>query len=119
MHFTDDGGTPNTSVHQAYINYSPAKDWSILVGRAELNYGDQLLIGAVGWHNVGRSFDATRVRYDYGMGKVDFLWSEINEESAGATSDTTLLGLYSMNDFGQYFLMLILFAHKVRQYWWA
>ncbi|MEE8573821.1 MAG: alginate export family protein, partial [Thermodesulfobacteriota bacterium] len=42
---------------------------SIKVGRQEMNFGDQRLIGAFGWNEYGRSFDAVRV--DYGSDQVD------------------------------------------------
>jgi len=45
------------NVHQAYINYHPAEKLTIRAGREEFNFGDQLMVGGVGWHHVGRSFD--------------------------------------------------------------
>ena len=46
-------------LHQAYFSVNKLFDLplNLKLGRMELSYGPQRLIGAVGWHNVGRSFD--------------------------------------------------------------
>lgn len=53
-------------LHQAYVEFkgiAGAKGLSLRAGRQEINFGDQRLVGAFGWSNVGRSFDAIKVRY--------------------------------------------------------
>lgn len=52
-------------LHQAYIEFKKVgvEGLSFRIGRQEINYGDQRLVGAFGWSNVGRSFDAVKVRY--------------------------------------------------------
>ncbi len=37
--------------------------WSLKVGRQELLYGDERLIGRFDWNNFSRTFDAVKVRY--------------------------------------------------------
>lgn len=37
--------------------------FTLEVGRIEMNYGDQLVIGGVGWHHIGRAFDGVRMRW--------------------------------------------------------
>ncbi|MCK5087054.1 MAG: alginate export family protein, partial [Melioribacteraceae bacterium] len=53
--------TKNLDLHQAYFKlgklFGSPIDWK--AGRMEINYGDQRIVGAVGWHNVGRSFDGS------------------------------------------------------------
>ena len=51
--------TANLDVHQAYfqMNRMWGKSIRLRAGRTELSYGNERLIGTVGWHNVGRSFD--------------------------------------------------------------
>jgi hypothetical protein len=55
-------------IRQAYIELgdSEKKNLGLRVGRQELNFGDQRLIGSSPWTNVERVFDAVRgtVRYD-------------------------------------------------------
>ena len=58
----------NVDLHQAYITYNlwTKENWSIgvLAGRFEFNWGNQRLLGAVGWHNVGRSWEGGLLWYN-------------------------------------------------------
>jgi hypothetical protein len=49
----------NVDVHQAYVQIGEL--WNggpgLQAGRFEVNLGDQRVFGAVGWHNVGRSWE--------------------------------------------------------------
>ena len=74
------GSEPNTvtslqniDLHQAYIqaNNFLIDPLTLKVGRMELAYGGQRLIGSVGWHNVGRAFDGTLLQYK-ANGKLQF-----------------------------------------------
>lgn len=42
------------------------------IGRQELSYGDERLIGAFDWNNVGRVFDAVKLRW-----QVEKIWAEL------------------------------------------
>ncbi|MEE8574687.1 MAG: alginate export family protein [Thermodesulfobacteriota bacterium] len=75
---------------------------SIKVGRQEMNFGDQRLIGSFGWNEYGRSFDAVRV--DYGTDQVDvtLFASKIADQTAGFLNsgdtndrDQDFYGLYT------------------------
>ena len=37
---------------------------TLKVGRQELSYGDERLVGAFDWNNIGRVFDAAKLRYE-------------------------------------------------------
>lgn len=62
---TLEGSADQIDFHQAYFALSALFDrpLEIRVGRQELSYGSQRLVGAVDWHNVGRAFDAIHLRY--------------------------------------------------------
>ena len=62
---TMDGSAPAFDVHQAYFSVSNVFETqlSAKIGRQEINVGNQRLVGAVGWHNIGRTFDAARFSY--------------------------------------------------------
>lgn len=49
----------NVDIHQAYVQIDRLFDWGIGVkaGRFELNLGNERVFGAVGWNNVGRSWE--------------------------------------------------------------
>jgi len=52
-------------LHQAYVALGNLQEFpaSLKVGRQELAYGDERLIGAFNWNNIGRSFDAAKIRW--------------------------------------------------------
>jgi hypothetical protein len=89
--------TDNIDLHQAYFNVNKLFDlpFNLKLGRMELSYGPQRLIGAVGWHNVGRSFDGGVLQFDSEKIDIDLFSAKINEQSEpGDTNDTNLIGLY-------------------------
>jgi hypothetical protein len=47
------------------------------VGRQELAYGDERLIGAFDWNNVGRVFDAVKLRWQAGHCSLDFFAANV------------------------------------------
>ena len=61
-------------LHQAYFTIGNHKEFplSAKVGRQELSYGDERLIGAFGWNNIGRSFDAAKLRWQNEYFGADF-----------------------------------------------
>ena len=76
-----------TNLHQAYFDWKPAgsERWSLRVGRQELIYGEERLVGAFGWDNVGRSFDGLRLRFLQGAWSSDFFSSrQVDVRRAGA-----------------------------------
>src|SRR5262249_46030601 len=60
-------------LHQGYVRLggSHALPVSLKVGRQELSYGDERLIGAFDWDNIGRAFDAAKLRYEVSTFWVD------------------------------------------------
>lgn len=58
-------------LHQAHVTLGNAKAFPLTakVGRQELSYGDERVVGAFDWNNIGRVFDAAKVRY-----QNDTLW---------------------------------------------
>lgn len=107
-------------VHQGYLYYTPSDDISFKIGRQEIVFGDHLVIGNVGWNEVGRSFDAVRMTWNYDGGKVDLLGSKIQDtNTAGAgAGDHDLYGIYSANDMGDYlkeFDLYVLYRRDHRQ----
>ena len=63
-----DGGPEQdgpVDLHQAYFTIGNHKEFpvSVKIGRQELSYGDERLVGAFAWNNIGRVFDAAKVRW--------------------------------------------------------
>ena len=61
-------------LHQAYFTVGNHKEFplSLKFGRQELSYGDERLIGAFGWNNIGRSFDSAKLRWQNAWFGADF-----------------------------------------------
>ena len=55
----------NVDLHQAYLQVDDflAEKLTLKMGRIELAYAAERLVGAVDWLNVGRAFDGTMFRY--------------------------------------------------------
>lgn len=61
---TTDGSADQIDVHQAWLQYGATVghwEWAVRAGRQEINLGNERLVGAVGWSNTGRAFDAARL----------------------------------------------------------
>ena len=92
----------NLGVHQAFVQL---RHWiwhrlETTVGRQELNYGNQRLIGAVGWNNVGRSFDGARASLKFENVTLDAVAATTVERDdpsgqKGAGSDQ-MLGVFAV-----------------------
>ena len=70
-----DGPESDTiDLHQAYVTLGNHKEFplSLKVGRQELSYGEERLVGAFGWNNIGRSFDAVKLRWQNEWFGADF-----------------------------------------------
>jgi len=84
-------------LHQAYFRLDGflSPDLSLKVGRQELIYGNQRLVGAVGWSNVGRTFDAGVLAYEGPRVAIDLFAAKLvgtTDEDDGAQN---FYGLYS------------------------
>ena len=66
-------------LHQAYITLGNHKEFplSLKVGRQELSYGEERIIGAFGWNNIGRVFDAAKLRWQNAWFGADFFASRV------------------------------------------
>jgi Alginate export len=87
-------------LQQAFITIGNQKDFpvTVKVGRQELNYGDQRLVGAAMWLNIPHTFDAVKLRYqdsffgvDVFAARLDYVEADHFEE--GKPQDT-LSGAY-------------------------
>jgi len=95
-------------LHQGYIVIHDVFDQSaaLRIGRQEMNYFRQRQIGAVGWADVGRSFDGARVELDFdGSGWLHAFAMKTNEVggttpgagsnvAAGSARETAFFGGY-------------------------
>ena len=65
------GSSPDSDgpaeLHQANFTIGNHKEFpvSVKVGRQELSYGDERLVGAFAWNNIGRVFDGVKLRWQH------------------------------------------------------
>jgi len=71
------------SMHQAYFNYSPCEASSTMAGKFALGLHNQRLVGTVGWHNVGRTFEGVVFNREFNSFTATFLGTQLNETYAG------------------------------------
>ena len=90
-----DGSADRFDLHQGYLKLTDMFNESVdlQIGRFEANYGSQRLIGAVGWHNIGRSFDGFRVTIHPENMSIDlFNFKAVEEIETGDEGDLNLYG---------------------------
>ena len=86
----------NTDLHQGFVEVKRlgAEGLSLTVGRQEWRYGEERLIGAAGWDNVGRSFDGVKVHWAPEKFFLDGLYARISSVTSGAaTNGSDLYGV--------------------------
>src|SRR6185437_3079647 len=64
-------------LRQANVSIGDAKEFPLTfkVGRQELAYGEERLIGTFGWNNIGRTFDAAKAHLQTEWVSADFFTS--------------------------------------------
>jgi hypothetical protein len=77
----------NVDLHQGYIQVEDflIDDVTFKLGRMELNYANERLVGAVEWHNVGRAFDAALLSFEMSDDLSVELWSATLVDQANPT----------------------------------
>jgi hypothetical protein len=71
----------NLGLHQSYFRWGMGKQWYFQAGRFIMNFGNQRLVGAVEWHNVGRTWDGARFLLDQVRWRIDLFLVKRNETS--------------------------------------
>jgi len=89
---------PALNIHQAYAHWQMVDRFGMIIGRQELNYGDEVVIGPVGFSNIGRSFDAILFRAQGQKNKTDFFYSKLADKDVVGTAflgESDFGGVYS------------------------
>ncbi len=92
-----DGTADMLDFHQMYIEFQAPFDMplTLKLGRFEAIYGNQRLLGAVGWHNIGRSFDGLVARYNHEKFWLDFFnFKESENYHSGDVDDKNVAGAW-------------------------
>ncbi len=53
-------------LRQGYVEFGNVKEFplALKIGRQILSYGDERLVGSFDWNNIGRTFDAVKLRFE-------------------------------------------------------
>jgi hypothetical protein len=88
--FSTLANTRNLDLYQGYVQIDRlfADPITVKGGRMQLRYGNERIIGAVDWNNVGRSFDGILVRYSRGATFVDAFAMSTGETNVPPASST-------------------------------
>lgn len=95
-----DTGANTVDLHESFlqINKFFGTPIGLKVGRQELVYGDQRLVGSFGWSNNGRSFDALKLMFSNDTVNVDAFTAKVDENNAAADesdNDEDFYGIYA------------------------
>ncbi len=69
-------GDNQIDLYQAYVKLGQ-KDFNLTIGRQLLSFGDERLVGAFDWNNLGRSFDAVKLHYGKETWSLDAFVSSV------------------------------------------
>jgi len=103
-----DATADRLDVHQAWLAWNPQPNLTLTVGRQELAFADERLVGAVNWTNVSRAFDGARLNVRSGEWTLDGFAMSLDEQAAllatgldprvnadSTASDRSLFGLWA------------------------
>ncbi|MCC7430647.1 alginate export family protein [bacterium] len=86
----------NLDLHQGYFNWKSinGSKFGLKGGRMELSFANERLIGAVGWSNVGRSFDGGVLSYTAENWNTALFSSQVTEIGASDFGDVHFSGVH-------------------------
>ncbi len=68
-------------LHQAYATLSP-ENWRLRLGRQELSFLNERLIGKLGFAEQARAFDALSLAFSREQAQLDLAWALVREDAA-------------------------------------
>jgi hypothetical protein len=93
---TTDADADGLDMHQAWaqIDSVLGLPLSLRVGRQEMSFANERLVGVSNWNNTGRSFDAVRATVAGDSLSVDLFASRLSAASAGPTASQDFYGVW-------------------------
>ncbi len=91
-----DFSADNLDLHQGYIEIQPFDDANVSarVGRQEVAFGGQRLVGPVGWTQQGRSFDGVNLQAESGSFTINVFGFTLADATAAGTDNASFGGAY-------------------------
>jgi len=93
---TMDGSADALDFHQAYfmMDHLFSTPLQLKIGRQELRYANERLIGVNNWSSTGRVFDAGVLSYNHRFAGLDLFYSRLSGGQNSANADN-LVGIFS------------------------
>ncbi|MCB0272484.1 MAG: alginate export family protein [Bdellovibrionales bacterium] len=111
---------PTFGMHQAYAYWKICNKAALKIGRQELAYGDHVVLGDVGWNNVGRSWDAGKFIIDLGSKhKLDFFYATQAEKDTSSgiiVGNADIAGAYASLRYDKFFQEVDLYSIWLRDH---
>lgn len=101
-----DASADQFDLHQAYLEWAPVASLVLRVGRQEIAFEDERLIGTVNWANVTRAFDGLRATWERSAWTLDAFVITVEERddvlptgldprrNEGLDADRSLFGVW-------------------------
>jgi hypothetical protein len=85
-------GDDSVDIRQAWVEVGNPKAFPLTarIGRQILSYGDERLVGAFDWNNIGRTFDAVRLRWEARIWWVEAFASSVVVPERGSLNKSDL-----------------------------
>lgn len=74
-HTSTDATADKFDLHQGYLDVMPNEHWTLRIGRQEIAYDEDRLLGTGNWNQSGRSHDAIRVMWQSGKTSIHGAWA--------------------------------------------
>ncbi len=90
-----DGSADNMDMHQVYFKIKELFNLpvNVKVGRMEVAFANERIVGPVGWDNIGRSFDGAVVNLHGKKLSADFFsLKQVDKMTPGDTGDINVIG---------------------------
>ena len=94
----------NLDLHQGFLDVTLGERWSARVGRQEIALGGERMIGAVGWAQQGRSFDAVRTTLRTSVFNIDVFGARLTGGATDRVAPPSVLGVYAVASGGSHTL---------------
>lgn len=89
----------NTNLRQFYLDWALRERLQVRLGRQELLYGNQRLVGPFGWDTVGRTFDGVRLNWQWARNWTTDAFAarlvEVRRGTPHRVGNQDLYGLYT------------------------
>ncbi|HWP37046.1 MAG TPA: alginate export family protein [Gemmatimonadales bacterium] len=88
----------NFDLHQGYVELRSHETggWRLRIGRQEVGFGEERLVGPVNWTQQGRSFDGLRAGRSGSFGAIDAFAFVLTESAApGVPHESEFFGAYA------------------------